>query len=536
MSKTIANLYKKIITNDKLKIDNKEEILLSLELFPIKTVKQLIKKYNLSQGQLEEFCNDNFSKYISFVIIGCPHSTDIDVCCIVNESYQSNGKTYPLLADEINRLNNEIYDKLGYDKSRKLDINFITVKNNNITSLSKGGKETQNIILSTYDLHKQKYECPNLEFVKIDILEKCKTIAKFYLDHLEDISIDYQLIRESKKRAYQTTYDMLEFSKTVIGNIDICNLNDKKEWNDTMKSLTMKIIQLILLKNNIYEYTKEGMINQVKIFGFNEDELTYLLFRGNKGIKSNIFTRLHDEYVKILEEYLNNIDKNIHEILFCDINIHYKNNFKHFFDSPNIATEQFQKSWNQKFNDKSINSIFKLESSNQENRNILLQYFDEKYHKNFIWINQRSEEWLKLLKFYTCGNNSKEIQSGFNGKFNLIRGAIAEQLIIDNFIFEDFNKISLGLLVKDTKEGSKGCAPDLILVNDKEIIPVEIKCLKSDKKNSDYYDSLILAQKQCETVKNIFNSFNCNLIKKKIIILSWFTENKLIYEVNTINF
>lgn len=137
---------------------------------------------------------------------------------------------------------------------------------------------------------------------------------------------------------------------------------------------------------------------------------------------------------------------------------------------------------------------------------------------------------------YTCGNNSKEIPPGFEGKFNLIRGAIAEILICEHFIFEDFFKIQLGLLTTSTMAKSKACAPDLLLVNSNEIIPVEIKCLKSSKKNSDYYDSLDLAQKQCMSVKNIIDLFKKGLVKRKIIILSWFEDDRLEFDCCLINF
>ena len=42
-------------------------------------------------------CSELFSVFISFVIIGCPMSTDLDVVCIVDSKYQSYGKTYSIL-------------------------------------------------------------------------------------------------------------------------------------------------------------------------------------------------------------------------------------------------------------------------------------------------------------------------------------------------------------------------------------------------------------------------------------------------------
>ena len=186
----------------------------------------------------------------------------------------------------------------------------------------------------------------------------------------------------------------------------------------------------------------------------------------------------------------------------------------------------------------SINSIFETQSTLPESRQEFLSLFGESHNENFIWVNQRSTTWLELLKFYKCGNNSKEIADGFAGKFNLIRGTIAEKLICSHFIFNDFKKIELGLLVENTKKGSKGCAPDLLIYNalTKEVIPVEIKCLKSNIKNADYYDCFILAQKQCESVKIILNTFVDSIVKRKIVILSWFSDSELEYEINLMEF
>lgn len=533
MSKTIANLYKHAIATRQLAISEDPDLIVrQLNSHPVGTVKQLIKKYNVSQEKLESYCHSFYSSYISFVIIGCPHSTDIDVVCIVDHSSQQQGKTNPLFTKEIERLNREIYDDLGYDKTKSLDINLISIKKNNITSLLKGGRETQNMILATYSLHKQKYPCPNLDFVQIDILERCRAIAKFYLDNLENIAINYDQIRESKKQAYASTHDMLEYSKILIGYIDLDNIHCTIKWRDAMKSLTVKFIQLILLTHNIYSYTKHEMIDRVSDFGYDRDGLLWYLFRGRQGAENKqLFIDLHNNYVTILNKYFSEIKTTLTEINFDNIDRTYHDKFLHFFNSPNIGTIEFEQNWNETYGeDVSVNLMFESESSNEAERQILLNMFESKFHANFIWTNQRSNEWIQMLKFYVCGNNSAEIPSGFAGKFNLIRGAIAETLIADNLVFEDFNKISLGLLVFDNVQGSKGCAPDLILVNGKEIIPVEIKCLRGPTKNSDYYGSFDLAQKQCDTVKNILDSFQSGYIKRKLIILSWFEDNKLVYE------
>jgi hypothetical protein len=71
---------------------------------------------------------------------------------------------------------------------------------------------------------------------------------------------------------------------------------------------------------------------------------------------------------------------------------------------------------------------------------------------------------------------------------------IKKSILIIGFIVKEFN-VSL----------SSGYAPDLLLQHQitGEIIPVEIKVLKSNSKNSDYYRALHIVTLQCHNVKDI---------------------------------
>ena len=113
-------------------------------------------------------------------------------------------------------------------------------------------------------------------------------------------------------------------------------------------------------------------------------------------------------------------------------------------------------------------------------------------------INQRSNEWLELIKFYCCGNSTGIIpftQGNYvKHYYNLIRGCIIELFIIHNLDFTSLlnvpvKKITVGLIVeKKGIKNSHGCAPDLLLITqEQEIIPVEIKSLIGKPlKNADY--------------------------------------------------
>lgn len=184
------------------------------------------------------------------------------------------------------------------------------------------------------------------------------------------------------------------------------------------------------------------------------------------------------------------------------------------------------------YGDASINSIFEIRSSEEIDRINLLKFFSPEIYERFIWENQRSPEWLRLLDYFKCGSHTKTIGTDIVSKYNLIRGSITEMIICNSFDcktigLDKFSKIQIGLIVDGMTEKSNGCAPDLLLVSDDEIIPVEIKCLHSGRKNSDYYRGLDLAKRQCNSVKSILCT---TVVKRGLILLSWFEEEQLFIE------
>ena len=151
--------------------------------------------------------------------------------------------------------------------------------------------------------------------------------------------------------------------------------------------------------------------------------------------------------------------------------------------------------------------------------------------KHFIQVPQRSSEWLILQEFYKTGTNNHNFKKTMEGYYNLIRGAITENILINILDLPDYDKVIPGILVteKDNK-GSLGCSPDLLFVKNNKIIPVEIKTLPSLTKTQDYYNKYELAQKQLESVSDILNE----VVIKKMIIMSAWTGDNLIYEVHFI--
>jgi hypothetical protein len=212
--------------------------------------------------------------------------------------------------------------------------------------------------------------------------------------------------------------------------------------------------------------------------------------------------------------------------------------FKKFIESPYNPSSDFVTEWNSIYVSFDLNLIFEIECSDEDNRKDFLSRVKLEDRSKFIFISQRSPKWHELYRFYQCGLSSKEIDDTPLARHNLIRGCIGEMIIMKIFDptviinLEGFKKFSLGFIVQEFgKSLSAGCAPDLILQHTTtgEIIPVEIKVLKSNSKNSDYYRALHIATLQCHNVKDILQD---DKITRCIIILSWFLEDIQIFEMN----
>lgn len=513
-----------------------------LTSYPKKITKQLINNsylsYYLNDTYLEKLCSTRFSKYISFVIFGCPYSTDIDVACIVNN--YNNCHPMPLLKTEYLRMINELTE-IGYDIDKLvIDINYIVIENKNVIAMSKGGNEIQNMILSTYDLHKQKYECPDLNYVAVSKFEKIRCISKYMLDNMEYISNKYD--KNIKIELYnEGTVSIIKHSKKLLDYLSF-NILDLK-WKDVIKSLVMKYIQLILMTDNIYEYTKLELAKKISLY-YDDPNLEkyakWYLFRGS--IEDSVFsemflTLLHNKYVEIVNEYLNEI-KPTHDSIDKSEIISKITKFPfvlEFVNSPHSVTADFIEKWKTyEYDNMSLNEMFIIKSGDDICRNDILKILEEKNKNKFIWIDQRSSEWLYYLTYYVCGKNSKIIIDTIEAKYNLIRGSLTEHIINELYDFnkipglEKFKKCNVGLIVENKEiKGSRGCSPDMLLYSDDEIIPVEIKCLTSNIKNHDYFRGLELAKRQCNNVKDILNDVS---VKRNLILLTYWTNDKLMIE------
>jgi hypothetical protein len=526
MSRSFVKILANLIQSNQIDVsimfekNSKEQLCESLVNYPKKTLK-FIKKYipNI-ENIVSELSENLYSQYSSFIVIGCPESTDIDIILFVDPKYIDKSNPRPLSYTENERLRHEL-QTIGYDTTRHIDINIISVVDGFCIGMSKGGDEIINIIINTHQYHTQLYELPNLHTVQSNVIDRIRSISRFIIMHIKTVvnESEYLKFREEKNRIHMAgTDEIIKYSLFLLQQINM--INHTKNWYDFMKSLTMKIIQLLILKeSNIYIYTKKELSEIVENYGFRKENAYYLLFRGRRGIYDI------DDTLKLIRYYSDSVENYFSETKF--IKLIYETSdienctllsqelFDMFIQSPNYPIQC--ENWSQIRN---INDLFPIEHTEISE----IELPDELIQKHIIPVAQRSDEWHQLLKFYQCGRNSHEnIKPTVEGMYNLLRGAITESIIINKFDpsiigLDGWKKINVGLLVEEKdREKSPGSAPDLLLIKENKIIPVEIKTLKNGIHNADFYNKLDLAKRQLNSVENIIGK---DYIDRKIIIFA----------------
>ena len=518
----------------------KSIIIKRLQEKPKSSKYKLFKLLNLTE---EDIIKKKILQPTKYNIYGCPLSTDIDIAFIVSSPQDILEYRSSLAILDVDDILIEI--KKNYCENAKFDINLITLDSqNNLSMAYKGSKETQNIIFNTYQYHKQEYACFFDKQIDIDLNDKIRGLTVFVLDYLEDIigKKEYSNKREIKKRIYNDPIDRIKFVNEILNLISNSNSNSISNSNSNsnsiedflnidksiIKSITMKLIQIILLSNDKYAYTKKDMIDlileNIIIDRVNiRDVLWNLLTRdklGNVNSCENkilVFNHLVKLYIDIYDELINLYQWSEININF---NIDYVKNpteisddiIREFIKSPIIPTQKFLEI-GKEILDGNINEHFILKCYG-------LEFLPLSIHKYIIYEPQRSKNWEI---FHQKFNEGKLKITG--DKFSMMRGAIGEIFITQ---YCDFNKICGENVRKSmigfiTDEDNNACAPDLLLINDlEEIIPVEIKCLPMnvcfDINNRAFYREFKLAKKQIKYCSKIINNIYLKKVKKSIII------------------
>ena len=462
----------------------------------------------------------------TFNVIGCEYSTDIDIIIPVPNQQIIQDYRNKKFVLNLDLVKNDLAD-LGFNLiTRELDVNLVYIEPktlNIIDSLIGEPKLTQNIIYYTYKLHPQIYPPIISNQVQIDLGDFTKLFGKIILDWMEKLlgKTRYKELRPTKGQVYSDIILRLEFSFQILGETNFIELFNHNK--NIVKSIGMKLAQIILLYYDELAYTKKTISSEInKILPIDYDNMIFILSRGKLGQLDNlnkiqqIFDILVNQYKLIFEDIklsykMNEINVSIDEYLLSIDKPDFIIN--EFIKSPEIPTPELANFINNQYQQTlSLNQLFIIKSFgiNKLPTELL----------NHICIeDQRSHEWIELLKFYKCGNSInntiKFIDCETN--FNLIRGCVGEKLVVDlidwnELVDEDLRPVSkciCGLIV-ETKGlvNSIGIAPDLLLITKtNQIIPIEIKTIVSDPNiiNKKFLREIKLASKQLDTSINLIN-------------------------------
>ncbi len=456
------------------------------------------------------------------IIFGSPDSRDID-CVII---LFIDGK-YDLDHDkpDIDKVRS-VLQQIGYDvENRTIDCGLIVVDDNgDVLRTSKGPcSETQNIVFYTWHHHVQvTNDLPIKRPISVDqfdVLDKARSVTLCILDRLKRFlgNSTYKKVREQKRNVYSDGgIARVEFTMELVPLFLMPHRDEVvPKWYDEMKSLIMKLVQLVLLEQGILEYDKTQLPIQAETIGYNGDHIRWFLTRGNAGKFS------YATFYELMWNYYRIVLDNTHNIVWYDV------------DPPSEYPRTLTPEFHAEFctcmldaSDHAIDLFLKFNKAVPTDTNYLNDVFvepctnvhclDANFVKNHvIEVPQRSKEWRDLLRYYQCGRNSGVIElhnpspeEFIRHHWNLIRGCIGEQYGTElNFepLVGPYTSVSVGLLVKHKEQGSPAIAPDLLLVlTDEKVVPVEIKCITGEfAENNAYRREIKIACRQINKAKAI---------------------------------
>ena len=289
-----------------------------------------------------------------------------------------------------------------------------------------------------------------------------------------------------------------------------------------MKGLTMKIVQALQKRDNMkVSYTKPELGKaSAKWFKYSEG-IKYFLMRGKDGNVKDAYHCL-PEILRIIKELINSPSPIKWESTLLDTSKNPVQSISNeiweaFIDSPIICTEEFKRKYIEQYGkvtkSMELNKMFPAPSTDYKLLPKALQEF-------VVDIDQRTDEWVKLITFYKCGKNTgidelKSNEDPLEAWYHLIRGCYMEECvqnylqknykdILEYYNMYHFTPATIGLLVEEKGiQNSPGASPDMIFMkNNGEFIVVEIKTMKIEfnETSSEYRRSASLAIKQCERV------------------------------------
>jgi hypothetical protein len=481
--------------------------------------------------------------YQSIILFGDPTSTDIDMALVVQSS-----KEFDKPIDEMGIRRTMCLD------GRKLDINLIIVNNGMVVSAHHGGTtKIHDVMHHTYHLHKQRYPNPISQPISIDCMLEVESVRRDIVAlalkvlRKSELLLEYKVLNDQSSVVARNGLKALRVasyksdSAKIKSSLDILNQMVERPidpmglttgWLDAMKSITMKIIQLVaLVKLRTVCYVKADL---AELFGSMYSTnpcigsgAMYLLTRGTVGeFSQQCIETLIILYQELTDQYVDSP----HQMIATKFDVEMSKVLVTFNNSPaNQLVEQFTinpVTFTRKF-------IQLIKAMDPTSRNLNKRFRDDhctNYHllprevaERTILAPQGSVEWLDLREnFYFCGNNKKFIMSAGDDWVqqadSLIRGNIGEAMVacsadFSNILGEVARKITVGLIVETVGlRGSRCIAPDLLLMRESGlIVPVEIKTIVGKPQDNQVFKRAVhIASIQVRTAREMIGRHLCD--------------------------
>lgn len=481
----------------------------------------------------------------SWIIFGCPLSSDIDVILLTTSEYYINGsfigtynlekignwiKRVYLRKRKINMTINFDHDKnILYLNNRPLDVSLGILKNNKIIYMTKGCQETTNpIIHATFKYHPQVFKNNPIadDFENEHPLCRLNSISKYIFQNYKVLFPQHLHDEISKFKAHSFKNDIKRnnYMFSLLPNIDILHLDDYFGNNgnmsdkiDVVKSLTIKLSQFLLLMCGKMAFTRELICHNVNLLypGIG-DAVFFRLSRGKWSTnipQYDCFPLLLDvlrEYMTIVPPPLSWSIHNFNDDVlqhFSETYCSHKHDhvmgriIREFFLSPAKPSEDFKNMFKNKFPDRDFSDAFMNECSPSSQV--------PEWLSNSVFVQttypQRSKEWKEIWSRYNNPSFVPDLSSDdwISKNYPLIRGCIIELLVQKCFCF-DGKPIIISFMLKN----NNFIAPDLLVINNvndpgkKRITVVEIKALMMPpnmtlcENSNDYLRELSLATQQ----------------------------------------
>lgn len=496
--------------------------------------------------------------YETHVVFGSPDSTDIDVAYCTHRDEWSDLQQCRI--DE-----QALHDALcasGYDlETRSVDTNIVIIDSKgDVKRTSKGScYDTQNMLYYTHQYHAQSPGRPMpieraIDVSDFDVQDKCRGVVKCFLDHLKPLVGEdrYAAVRNDKKKVYEQGGLLVRarFVAQMVPYVLLDQQTDCAPWADAMKTLHMKLAQMVLLEHDQLEYNKRLLPEKTHALlpTVSVDQMRWYLTRGTEGDRGTgaCFAVLMEQFSSIVERECGDSETAWHTVpISTETNwlaSRYMGAFWHLFvKTPNEPSHDLVASFiehhPQLHAHRTLNAIFAMPSDCTA---LPSQLIDQHVQREA----QRSDAWRQLLEFYRCGRNTgvpplpndcTTTHEYVTFYWHLVRGALAEMVVQNALrpesigLSDGYRKATVGLLVerKGTK-GSLGIAPDLLLVSrdGSTVVPVEIKCLPHamEQQNHDVRRAVRTARKQLQTAARILGSAPCTVTADRgIVILACMT-------------